>query len=125
MRIKILILVLMVGMSTGCKTVPQASVEAKPTSSEFMKNYFTQIKKYDGIDEREAILLAQSQLRFQGDEKKYYIDHPQVVPYDEEHWLVSFAPVNKTLAQVSSNPDLLIIIDKKNGDVRTHKESFR
>ena len=122
MKTKIFFLatILAAGALAGCKTTQPP---VKPTSPAFMKNYFTQIKKYDGIDEKEAVLLAQSQLRFAGDEKNYYIEHPEIVLYDEEHWIVRFLPVNRTLAQASTNSALLIIIDKKTGAVRSQKET--
>ena len=124
MRTSILFLtaVLAAGAMAGCHTTPSTGATVKSNSPAFMKGYFTKIIKYDGINEQEAVLLAQSQVRFQGDEKRYYIDHPEIVPYDEEHWFVRFPPVNKTLAQVGTNPALLVTIDKKTGAVRSQKE---
>ena len=83
-----------------------------------MKGYLSQIKKFDGINEHEAILLAQSQLMFQGLDEEYYYNHPRVEEESAESFLVVFDPINKTLAETQTDTPIEIIVSKKDGSVR-------
>ena len=103
---------------TGCQHTQAASPTLKTSDPKFLKSYFTRVSKYDGIDESEARLLAQSQLKFEGRDSAYYIDHPQTIPYDEDHWLIEFPPVNKTFGEARHSSSIIFIIDKTSGSVR-------
>ncbi len=81
-----------------------------------MQAYLSGIEKFDGINEKEAILLAQSQLVFLGKESQYYKDNPQVLE-DQETWEIQFLPITRTLGEVLSTPVIFVFIDKKNGEI--------
>ena len=106
----------------GCRATLPQKVSLQPKDPQFLKSYFTQITKYDGIDEHEALLLAQSQLKFEGTANAYYIDHPEIISYDEEHWLVEFPPLSKTFAESRRSTSVIFIIDKVSGSVRHFKQ---
>ncbi len=101
----------------GCMTTTGNAKASSPKQG-IMDAYLTKIQKYDGIDEAEAILLAQSQLIFRGVDRKYYIEHPEIFGGGDKIWEVKFFPVNKTLAQASANQPLVIAVNKKDGNVR-------
>jgi len=87
-----------------------------------MDAFLSGVQKSDGIDQSEAILLAQSQLIFRGADKKFYMDKPEVTQVDERHWVVRFYPINKTLAEVRTSTNVLIVVDKNNGNTRWQEE---
>ena len=118
---KFLLILLAAFIFLGChRDIALKRPNVQPADPQFLKSYFTQIKKYDGIDQREALLLAQSQLKFEGRDKEYHIDHPQFISHDEEHWLVEFPPVDKTFAEARRSSPILFIIDKKTGACRRY-----
>jgi len=118
--VKIYILVISVLIISGCATGPGPGVESSKKG--IMDAFLSGVQKSDGIDQPEAILLAQSQLIFRGADKKFYMDRPEVALADERHWVVRFHPINKTLAEVSSSANVLIVVDKNNGNTRWQEE---
>ena len=100
----------------GCATTTSSG--PRSSNKDIMDAYLSKIQKYDGINQDEAILLAQSQLIFHGTEKKYYLDKPEVVWENAKHWGIKFYPINKTLAEASIHAPLVIDVDKKDGSVK-------
>ncbi len=118
--VKICMAGILVLMITGCAAGPGSGIESSKKG--IMDAYLSGVQKSDGIDQPEAILLAQSQLIFRGADKKFYMDRPEIALADERHWVVRFYPINKTLAEVSSSANVLIVVDKNNGNTRWQEE---
>lgn len=108
------ILCLLFLATQGCSTISSPSTSL--SKEEIMQAYLSGIEKFDGINEKEAILLAQSQLVFLGKESQYYKDNPQVLE-DQETWEIQFLPITRTLGEVLSTPVIFVFIDKKNGEI--------
>jgi len=105
---------------SGCTTTATRKVESNKKG--IMDAYLSGVKKSDGINQQEAVLLAQSQLIFRGDDKRFYIDKPEITLEDERSWRIRFYSLNKTWAEVSASSNVLILVDKKNGNTRWQKE---
>ena len=93
------------------------------TKKEIMQAYLKDINKSDGINQKEAVLLAQSQLIFHGYENKYLIHEPHMGFDDKNFWVIKFYPANKTLVEVLESPIVLVTIAKDNGKVKLQKVS--
>jgi len=118
--VKIYMTSILVLMIAGCAASSGPKIESSKKG--VMDAFLSGVQKSDGIDQPEAILLAQSQLIFRGADKKFYLDRPEVALADERHWVVRFYPINKTLAEVSSSTNVLIVVDRNNGNTRWHEE---
>ncbi len=100
----------------GCQSSQTASRSSR-ISDDLMDSYLSEVVKYDGIDKEEALILAKSQLFFQGRSQDFHLDKPQWIEGDEEYWQVSFVPVRRTLADVIAGTELIILIHKEDGEV--------
>ena len=103
----------------GCASGQNVTVLSP--KNDIMHAYLYEVQKNDGIDTKEAAVLAQSQLIFNGHLSRCYFDRPEVEDFSEEYWGVSFYPVNKTLGEVSSHPPVFFLVDKKTGSVQKPK----
>ena len=101
---------------SACAT--RASQGPSAATQGIMKGYLSQVKKFDGINQREAILLAQSQLMFQGLDRDYYYNQPRVEEETAESFQVVFDPINRTLAEAQTNIPLEVFVSKKDGSVK-------
>ncbi len=107
---KLLIILLATITTTGCITFSKVERIRK------------QIDISDGIDETEALLVAQINL-LTSDFKPYDKVIPAKIRMDEaalkypEYWFINYAP-----AVTSNYPTLLMVIHKQNGEVILTKE---
>ena len=96
-------------------------LSAVPTVRQaIMRAYLQNVEKYDGVDEKEAVLLAQSQLIFQGYADSYDVETPQVVSRDDKFWKIQFSPVSKNTMETDASP-LMISVNRKDGVSRLEK----
>ena len=103
----------------GCTTVsPQA---AKVSKKDLAKNYLQGVNKFDGINQEEALVLAQNELLFHGYESSFDINHPQIFPRGDTNWEIRFLPFNKTMTEVLNNRTLAVLINKKDGQITVDK----
>jgi len=89
-----------------------------------MRSYLSGVVKYDGIDVREAVTLARSELIFRGDDKKFHIDEPHIEYVNEGNWGVRFYPINRTAAEARRNASVLVVINKKTGGARVLEDGL-
>ena len=80
-----------------------------------MSSYLSKISKSDGIDQEEAILIAQSEIIFRGLQKKYYLDDPIYQGIDQHYWTIKFRPVTKTLSQTKTRYNIIIYVHQDDG----------
>jgi len=99
----------------GCSAA-RPPAPASRLSSDLMDAYLSKVVKFDGIDQEEALILAKSQLFFQGRARDFDVDHPQWLP-DDTCWVLSFKAVRRTLADVIADKAIVIMVDKQNGTV--------
>ncbi len=110
---------------TGCGIMGSSSGSAVPTGSAavdgrtaILKSYQSEVAKHDGINQKEALLLAQSEVIFRGYDDEYRVAHPRLMDDDGgSHWRVLFYPVNKTMHDALHKPNVMVRVDKANGDV--------
>jgi hypothetical protein len=81
-----------------------------------MDAYLSEVVKFDGINQEEALILAQSQMFFQGRARDFDVDNPRWLP-DDSYWVLSFKSVRRTLADVIADKAIVIMIDKQSGAV--------
>ena len=105
---------------TGCAGLSSRS-DRSLDRGKLMDAYLSQVAKYDGINREEAIVLAQSQVIFRGREREFVLEEPQVTS-SPELWTVTFIPVNRTLVDILSRPEIKIHIRKANGEVIWQEE---
>ena len=97
----------------GCSTIgPSAS----PSNNDIMRGYF-KINKLDGINQKEALQLAKSEIIFRGHTGEYDMDRPQCVE-EKSLWKIKFDPINKTLGDWLKKRVLFVTVDKANGAVQ-------
>lgn len=116
----------------GCSSVPpesrsaqglhlksgSAPSEAEITKRQIMQAYQAQVSKFDGIDFREAKLVAQSEVIFRGYDDQYRVTQPQVKDDRERDvWRVKFFPINRTMYDALHKPNVLVSIEKKDGSI--------
>jgi len=89
--------------------LPQSKREAT------MRSYLAGVVRYDGINVREAVTLARSELIFRGYEKAFHVDDPHIEYVNADNWGVRFYPINHSAADVRKNASVLVVIDKENG----------
>ena len=105
-----LLIILLATLTAGCITFSQVEKNRKL------------IDISDGIDETEALLVAQINL-LSSDFKPYDKVIPAKIRMDEaaqkypDYWFVNYSP-----AVTSNYPSLLMVIDKQNGEVIFTKE---
>jgi hypothetical protein len=93
----------------------------KPVSKkEIMDSYLKDIVKNDGINQNEALILAGSQLMFQGYDENYLINDP-IVFEQADQWHIKFYPIAKTLAEVIDSQLMIVTVDKISGKVNLKK----
>ena len=109
---------LLVGCMTTKKNILRASKE------EIMKSYLLGVHKTDGINKKEAILLAQSQIIFLGYEHDYNYAKIEILKEDKNEWVFKFYPIGKTLQESTNKPNFLVSVRKKEGEV-TWKDEYR
>ncbi len=100
---------------SGCSAA-RPPAPASRLSADLMDAYLSKVVKFDGIDKEEALILARSQLFFQGRARDFDVDHPQWLS-DDTYWVLSFKAVRRTLADVIANRAIVIMVDKQNGTV--------
>ena len=103
-------------LAWGCSAT-QAPVASSRLSADLMDSYLSRVVKFDGIDKEEALILARSQMFFQGRTRTFNLDKPQWLPDDDTYWVLSFESVRRTLADVIADKVIVIFIDKHNGAV--------
>ena len=86
-----------------------------------MKSYLSQVTKNDGIDQKEAILLAQSQVIFRGYAENYYLDKPLLVFDKVDRYGIKFFPRYKNLSEMRVYPKVLVVVQKKDGRIRFYR----
>ena len=107
---KLLIIILAVITTAGCFTFSQIEKNKK------------QIDLTNGVNEIEAILIAQDKL-LESEYKSYDKIIPAKIRNDEaalkhpDYWFVDYTP-----AVPSNYPSLLIVINKMTGDIKLSKE---
>ena len=104
----------------GCASTEKVSLNKQ----EIARAYLTKINKKDGINRREAVLLAQNELLFLGRDHEYNINGPKIVSETPRLWIIHFPSLPKTFQEVLSKPELNILVEKKDGSVRA-KEIYR
>ena len=107
---------------SGCMTTKKNITIA--SKEDIMKAYLAGVNKTDGIDKKEAILLAQSQIIFLGYEHDYNYAKIEVLKEDKSEWVFKFYPIGKTLKDSINKPNFLVSVRKKDGEV-TWKEEYR
>lgn len=113
-----------VTLLTACQTTSMYQHrESKLIREEIMRAYLTEIKKTDGIDLKEAFLLAQSDLIFHNLDKRYLINNPLMAFEDASRWGIAFEPVSKTWGEAISQSRLVIIISKDSGEMKSYFDS--
>ena len=122
MRIFLITHILFIFLISGCSSMANRT-DFQLAKAELMKDYLTKVSKADGIDRAEAVLLAKSQFIFRGHDKNYHLDRPRIVLDNSEYWTVKFDPINKTLKEVITKPDVYILIDKQDGSTRWNEEN--
>ena len=103
-----------------------AQIESKQgteqTSEKIMHEYLYNIAKFDGITKEEAVVIAQSQLIFRGQDKQYALTKPQLVMEDNDKWEFRFVPTERTLADGAQRTPVLVDVDKGDGQADFKKE---
>lgn len=100
---------------SGCSAA-RPPAPASRLSADLMDAYLLKVVKFDGIDQEEALILAQSQMFFQGRARDFDVDNPRWLP-DDTCWVLSFKSVRRTLADVLADKAIVIMVDKQNGAV--------
>ena len=106
--------------SAGCAGLQDTSESV--SRKEMMRSYLLQVKKTDGINREEALLIAKSELYFRGLDKMYNLNQAPAVFEDDNRWAVSFTFHHKTFQQLISEPRTFILIEKKDGSVFLDKQ---
>ena len=92
------VILLMMPFLAGCLTTyHQKTVSVR---EHIMQDYLTDVKRNDGINAQEAVLLARSELVFRSLERQYNLKEPLLEDQDAEHYSVQFFSSNKTLGQM-------------------------
>lgn len=93
----------------------KAKVDVKSAKFKIMHAYQFKVSKRDGVDEDEAIIIAQSEIIFRGFEDDYYFTKPRLIMMDKESWGVEFYPISKTFREARTKPRIQISVNKANG----------
>lgn len=101
--------------SIGCAMYGPESEDASDKT--VMSSYLSDVSKYNGIDRKEAIILAQSELYFHELKDEYYVDRAFVRYENEDVFAISFPPVRMTLQDSFETEPIMFYVDKKNGKV--------
>ena len=115
---KLFTLFFLVGILTlsGCVSTP-----VKLTKKEIMQDYLSKVTIHDGVTQQEAILIAQSQVIFRGIEKNYHLENPQIVFEKEDSFGIKFYSKYKSLADRDLYPNILVVVQKKDGRTRFYR----
>ncbi len=111
---QLLALFVLMSVCSACQTTAQNNTSNKAS---IMKSYLSSVSKYNGIDEEEAILLAQSELIFRGLDNKYDLKNPHVTFENNSKWAIIFRPISKTFNEFTKRQSLLMMISKKSGEI--------
>ncbi len=107
---------------TGC--VVTTKTRTPVTSQSIMKDYLSQVNTHDGVNRKEAILLAQSQVVFRGYDQHYYLDRPKLAFEKPDRYGIKFYPRHKTMNVNEQYPTILVVIKKSDGEARFyHKDT--
>ena len=91
--------------------------KTKLTKGSIMKSYLSGVNKADGVNKDEAILMAQSQIIFRGNDRRYNLNNPEIAFENDQSFGIKFISVKKFLSS-KEYPPVVIAIDKKDGRVR-------
>lgn len=83
-----------------------------------MKSYLSQVKKSDGIDRQEAVILGQSQIVFRGYDQEYLLGNPEFIKESDRQYVLKFYPKIKTFAERRGYPPILVWVEKNDGQTR-------
>ena len=100
------------------------TIEERPVAdkNEIMKAYFSKVSRHDGVNIKEAVLLAQSELIFHNYEKEYHIDKPQLEFVSREFYGIRFFPFSRNSGDAKIRPSILVVVGRSDGSVRWHPE---
>ena len=101
-------------VKTSARVKRNHVTQVSSTRQAIMRAYLQNVEKYDGVDEKEALLLAQSQLIFQGYADSYDVGTPQLVSQDDKFWKVEFFPAENKSMQVDADT-VMISVNRRDG----------
>ena len=97
--------------------------ESKLIREEILRAYLKDVKKSDGINLKEAFLVAQSDLIFHDLDKRYRIKEPVMAFEDVTRWGIVFQPISKTWGEAIGQSRFIIVVDKNSGQTRSFFDS--
>ena len=105
---------------TTTTPAPNEKKKVDVTSEKFkiMHAYQFSVSKRDGVNEDEAIIIAQSDVIFRGYEKDYYLTRPRIIGAGEDDWGVEFSPISKTFQEARIKPRILVKVGKADGKLK-------
>lgn len=86
-----------------------------------MHAYLYEVDKNDGITKKEAIILAQSQLFFLGNDKDYKWQKP-IATFKNQQYQITFNPITPTMKDVLKKPLLIVTVTQQTGQVKWQKQ---
>ncbi len=122
MKIRVFLILLPFLALNGCassgyrRAFPSERPQTKREA--LMRSFLSDVVKFDGIDQREAAIIAKSELMFRQEDERFYLDEPHFEAVDEDNWGIRFYPVNRSAAEARRNPSMLVVVNKETGRVR-------
>ena len=98
------------------KLTQTASSPNKPLDKDKIMKSYLAVTKYDGIDDEEAVVLAQSELLFRNLEKRYQVAKPKITALTDHQVIVSFPGVNSQL-ETKLPPGIQVLVGRASGKV--------
>lgn len=116
---KNIFLTILLLLSAACTAPIQDTSGVNKTT--LAHDYLTDVRKEDGIDRREALLLAQNEILFRAFENSFDIQNPGIFLDNNELWGIRFPTHKKTMEEALSGRVIDVYIRKEDGHIAVQK----